>query len=167
IPSFEIYISPDWRETKGHIQFTEPLYRYGTLITDAYLEFEKGIVTKATASSGESQLKEMIAVENANKIGEFSLTDGRFSNITRFMAETLFDENVGGPHGNTHIAVGMAYKDSYTGDIQQMKKEDWEALGFNDSAVHTDIVSTENRTVTATLANGEKKIIYKDGKFLL
>ncbi len=165
IPSFEIYISPDWRGTNGYIQFTEPLYRYGTLITQAYLEFTDGLVTKATAKDGEEQLQEMIAVKNANKIGEFSLTDARFSKITKFMAETLFDENVGGKNGNTHIAIGMAYKDSYTGDIQSLSEADWEELGFNDSAVHTDIVSTENRVVTATLKNGSQKIIYKDGQF--
>jgi aminopeptidase len=59
-------------------------------------------------------LLEMISAENANKIGEFSLTDKRLSRITRFMADTLYDENVGGEYGNTHIAVGNAYKDSYT-----------------------------------------------------
>jgi len=37
----------------------------------------------------------MIAIEDANKIGEFSMTDRRLSKITRFMAETLYDENIG------------------------------------------------------------------------
>jgi len=37
----------------------------------------------------------MIAVEGADRIGEFSLTDGRMSRITKFMGETLYDENVG------------------------------------------------------------------------
>lgn len=36
----------------------------------------------------------MLAAENANKIGEFSLTDRRISRITKFMGDTLFDENV-------------------------------------------------------------------------
>ncbi len=31
--------------------------------------------------------------------------------------------------------------------------------------VHTDIVSTENREVTAELEDGSKIIIYKNGKF--
>jgi leucyl aminopeptidase (aminopeptidase T) len=41
-------------------------------------------------------LEEMIKVENADKIGEFSLTDKRISKINKFMAETLYDENFGG-----------------------------------------------------------------------
>jgi len=107
----------------------------------------------------------MIATENADKIGEFSLTDGRLSRITRFMAETLFDENVGGEQGNTHLALGKAYQDSYPGDISKVTKEQWEEMGYNDSVIHTDIVSTSPREITATLPNGEKVIIYKDGKF--
>ena len=165
IPSFELFISPDWRGTQGHIQFTEPLYRYGSLIKDVYLEFKDGLVTTATASKNEALLKEMIDAENANKIGEFSLTDSRFSRITKFMGETLYDENVGGENGNTHLAVGMAYKDSFTGDPSKVSEKEWEEMGFNDSIVHTDIVATSNRKVTAHLADGTQKVIYEKGMF--
>ena len=165
IPSFELFISPDWRGTEGKIQFTEPLYRYGNLIKDAYLEFKDGRVVKATASSGEAILKEMIAVENADKVGEFSLTDRRFSRITKFMGETLFDENVGGENGNTHIAVGAAYRDSYTGDQSNVSEEEWESMGYNNSVVHTDIVATSNRVVTAYLKDGSNRVIYQDGEY--
>lgn len=167
IPSFEVFISPDFRGTQGHIQFTEKLYRYGNIIENAYLEFKDGKVTKATATRGEDVFKEMIAQPGANLVGEFSLTDSRLSKITKFMGETLYDENVGGKNGNTHIAVGMAYKESYTGDSSKLKAKDWEKLGFNDSSVHTDIVSTSNRKVTATLKNGKEMIIYKNGKFTI
>ena len=167
IPSFELFISPDWRKVQGKIQFTEPLYRYGNLIKDVALEFENGKVVKATASKGELVLKEMISVEGADKIGEFSLTDGRFSKITKFMAETLFDENVGGPQGNAHIALGSAYYDSYPDDIANVTKKQWEEMGYNDSSVHTDIVSTSPREVTAKLSNGETLLIYKDGRFVI
>ena len=165
IPSFELFVSPDWRGTEGRIRFTEPLYRYGALIKDAYLEFAGGRVVKATASVGEDLLKEMIEVENADKVGEFSLTDRRFSRITKFMGETLFDENVGGVNGNTHIAVGAAYRDSYTGDPSKVSEEEWAALGYNNSVVHTDIVATSNRVVTAVLKDGTSRVIYKDGQF--
>lgn len=165
IPSFELFISPDWRGTSGRVQFTEPLYRYGSLIKDAYLEFENGRVTKATASQGEELLREMIAVENADKAGEFSLTDRRFSRITKFMGLTLYDENVGGEYGNTHIAVGSAYRDSYTGDPSTVTEEQWVEMGYNSSVVHTDIVATSNRVVTAHLTDGSTKVIYRDGEF--
>lgn len=167
IPSFEVYISPDWRGTQGTFFATEPLYRYGTLMKGIRLVFEDGIITDATADEGEDALKEMIAVENADKVGEFSLTDKRFSRITKFMAENIFDENVGGEFGNTHIAVGNAYRKSYTGDPSQLSDEDWAELGYNESAVHTDVISTEDRVVTAHLADGSQVVIYKDGMFTL
>lgn len=83
------------------------------------------------------------------------------------MAETLFDENIGGPFGNTHMAIGMAYQDCYRGDAAKLSKKEWKDRGFNDSAEHTDIVSTTDRTVTATLSDGSKKIMYQAGQFTL
>ena len=167
IPSFELFISPDWRGTEGYISFNQPLYYMGTLIEGVKLVFQEGKVVEATASKNEPLLKEMISVENADKIGEFSLTDGRFSHITKLMGETLYDENMGGPEGNTHIAVGNAYEDSYPGDASVITPEQWSDWGFNKSVVHTDIISTERRTVTAHLEDGSEVVIYRDGEFRL
>jgi aminopeptidase len=122
---------------------------------------------KAKAKENEKLLKEMIATKGANKIGEYSLTDRRHSRITKFMAETLFDENMGGKYGNTHLALGMSYRDTYAGDVSKLTTKEAERLGFNDSSVHTDIISTTRRTVTAHLKDGSTKIIYKDGEFIL
>ncbi len=91
----------------------------------------------------------------ASRVGEFSLTDRRFSRIDRFMADTLFDENFGGNHGNSHIAVGSSYTDSYTGNQADMTKALKKKLGFNDSALHWDLVNTEPKTVTAHLNSGK------------
>jgi len=165
IPSFELFTSPDWRGVEGRIRFTEPLYIYGKLVEGVYLEFEGGRVAKAAATKGEDLLKEMIAVENADKVGEFSLTDRRFSRITKFMGETLYDENVGGERGNTHLALGAAYRDAYPGDPSQPSEDNWAAMGYNNSVVHTDIVATSNRTVTAVLDDGSERVIYRDGEF--
>ena len=165
IPSFEIFTSPDWRGTEGWIRFSEPLYTHGNLITGIELTFENGLVTKATATENEALLTEMLAAENADRIGEFSLTDGRFSRITKFMASTLYDENVGGPFGNTHLAVGKAYAATYDGDPGELTADDMQRLGFNDSVIHTDIVSTTDRQVTAVLSDGSEQVIYSGGQF--
>lgn len=167
IPSFEHFTSPDWRGTNGWIKFNQPLYRYGNVIEGIELEFSNGLVSQATARKGKKVLLDMLATKNANKVGEFSLTDNRFSRITHPMAETLFDENIGGPFGNTHIAVGMAYKDCYRGDPATVSEKQWEKMGYNNSSVHTDIVSTTDRTVTATLQDGSQKIIYQNGQFVI
>ncbi len=167
IPSFEIFTSPDWRGTDGWIAFNQPLYRYGNLVKGIRLEFESGRVIKASAEQNEAVITEMVATENADKVGEFSLTDRRFSRISKFMAETLYDENVGGPFGNTHIALGKSYHDCYAGDPGTVSTAEWSRLGFNESSVHTDIVSTTDRTVTATLRDGGEQVIYAGGEFQL
>ncbi len=165
IPSFEIFTAPNWRGTEGRVRFSEPLYVHGNLITGVELEFADGVVTRASAAENESLLTEMLGAENANRIGEFSLTDARFSRITKFMATTLYDENVGGPFGNTHLAVGKAIQACYDGDPSSLSAADWDRLGFNESIVHTDIVSTTDREVTATLADGSERVIYAGGQF--
>jgi aminopeptidase len=165
IPSFEIFTSPDWRGTNGTIQFTEPLYRYGNLITDIHLTFKDGIVIAAKATKGQKLLEEMLKRPNANKVGEFSMTDGRMSKITKFMANTLFDENVGGRFGNTHLAVGMSYKDAYAGSPVGIPKKEWTRMGFNDSGEHCDIVATSDRTITFIMTDGSEKVIFANGKF--
>jgi aminopeptidase len=167
IPSFELFTSPDWRGTEGWIRFNQPLYRYGNLVRGIRLAFSGGRVTEASAEENEKLLTEMIATEGADRVGEFSLTDKRFSRITRFMAHTLYDENVGGPFGNTHIALGRSYQDAYAGDPATVALEEWQRLGFNDSSVHTDIVSTSDRLVTATLRGGGERVIYQNGEFQL
>jgi aminopeptidase len=167
IPSFEVFTSPDWRGTNGWIRYNMPLSYQSNIIKGIRLEFKDGLVINATATENEKLLKEMVSQKDANKAGEFSLTDRRLSRITKFMGETLYDENVGGPFGNTHIALGMAYKDAYTGDVANTTLEEWERLGYNDSVVHTDMMSTTNRTVTATLKDGSEKVIYKDGEFTI
>lgn len=166
IPSFEIFTSPNWREVNGRISFDQPLYRFGNIIKDIYLEFKNGKIIKATASQGQELLREMIKTKNADKIGEFSLTDNRFSRISKFMAETLYDENFGGEFGNTHIAIGASFKECYSGS-DKLKKSDWNNLGFNDSAIHTDIVSTKDRVVTAKTFDDQEIVIYQNGQFTL
>lgn len=166
IPGFEVFTSPDWRGTNGWIRFNQPVYAHGHLIKGIELEFKKGIVVKAKAAKNQKLLEAMIRTPNGNKVGEFSLTDKRFSRIAKFMAETLYDENVGGPNGNTHIALGDSFHGCYAGDPAKLKKGNWAKLGFNDSSVHQDIISTAPRTVTAYLKNGKEIVIYKNGMFV-
>ena len=167
IPSFELFTSPDWRNVEGHIYFDLPLYRDGHIIRDIYLEFHRGVVVRASAKTGQSYLRQLIKVKNSDKIGEYSLTDKRFSRISKFMAETLYDENFGGEFGNTHLALGSSYHETCTQNIKKMKHYDFKKLGFNDSAVHTDIIATGNRTVTAKMVDNSQKIIYQSGQFVL
>jgi aminopeptidase len=166
IPSFEVFTSPDWHGTEGRIRFNQPLYYYGPRVQDIELTFKVGRVVKATASKNQKLLREMLATDDgASQIGEFSLTDRRLSHITKFMAETLFDENMGGRFGNTHLAVGKSYHDTFDGDTKKMTPSLSKKLGYNESAIHVDMISTTDRIVTATLSDGSQEVIYKNGQF--
>ena len=166
IPSFELFLSPDWRGTEGTYYANLPSFRSGNYVKGVKLEFKKGCAVSATAEVGEEFVKKQLSMDKgADKVGEFSLTDKRFSKINRFMANTLYDENYGGNYGNCHLAVGASYADTYDGNPAELTTQKKKRLGFNDSALHWDLINTEPKTVTAHLRSGKRVIIYKDGKF--
>lgn len=166
IPSFEIFLSPNWRKTSGIYLANLPSFRNGTYVEKAKFEFVDGRVVDATAETGEEYLKKIIATdEGAVQLGELSFTDKRISPITKFMANTLFDENYGGQYGNCHIALGSAYTRSYNGNPTELTKTTKDALGFNDSAIHWDLINTEEKRATAHLRSGKTVVIYENGMF--
>ncbi len=166
IPSFELFISPDWRGTQGVYYANQPSYRTGNYVEGVKLLFKDGRVTRAYADKGREFLIKQIRMDKgASRVGEFSLTDKRFSRINKFMANTLYDENYGGRYGNCHLALGASYSDTYAGDPSRLTQKKKERLGFNDSALHWDLVNTEKKTITAILKGGKRVLIYENGKF--
>jgi len=166
IPSFEIFVSPDWRGTRGKYHADQPSYRSGNRVEGVTLEFNRGKVIKGSAETGrEFLLNQLQMDQGAAKLGEFSLTDKRFSRIDQFMANTLFDENYGGKYGNCHIALGSSYSNTYTGDSKRLNRTLKQKLGFNESALHWDLVNTEKKRVTAHLQSGKAVTIYENGRF--
>ncbi|MBN2123290.1 MAG: aminopeptidase [Deltaproteobacteria bacterium] len=166
IPSFEIFLSPDWRGTEGVYFADQPSYRNGNYVKGVRLVFRKGRVKEVRAQQGEEfTVKQLSMDKGAGRVGEFSLTDKRFSRIGRFMANTLYDENFGGRHGNCHVAVGSSYSDTFAGNPSKLDREAKKALGFNESALHWDLVNTEEKVVTAHLPSGARKVIYEKGMF--
>lgn len=166
IPSFELFVSPDWRGTEGTYYANLPSYRSGNYVEGVELTFKRGSTVGIRAETGEAFTVKQLAMDRgAKRVGEFSLTDRRFSRIDRFMADTLFDENFGGEQGNCHVAVGSSYADTYTGNPAALDRDLKRKLGFNDSALHWDLVNTEKKTVTAHLKTGRKVVIYENGCF--
>lgn len=166
IPSFELFISPDWRGTNGIFYANQPSYKSGNIVEGIRVEFKDGNIVSASAKKGEDYLlKTLETDEGAKRVGEFSMTDKKFSRINSFMANTLFDENYGGEFGNNHIALGASYSNSFSGSPDEFTPDAKKALGFNESAIHWDIVNTEKKTITAFLRSGEEIILYEDGEF--
>jgi len=166
IPSFELFLSPDWRGTEGYYFANQPSFRSGNYVENIRLVFEKGRAVRVEATSGEDFTKKQLSMDKgASRLGEFSLTDRRFSRIDRFMADTLFDENYGGEWGNCHIALGASFSETYTGDPAELTRETKRRLGLNDSALHWDMINTEKKRVTAHLSDGRTVTIYENGTF--
>jgi aminopeptidase len=166
IPSFEVFLSPDWRGTEGTYFANLPSFRSGNYVEGVRITFAKGNAIKVEANRGEDFTRKQLSMDQgACRVGEFSLTDKRFSRIDRFMADTLFDENFGGQEGNCHVALGSSYTDTFDGDPAEMNAVRKKKLGFNDSALHWDLVNTEKKTITAHLTNGKKMVIYENGAF--
>ncbi len=166
IPSFELFISPDWRGTEGIYYANQPSFRTGNYVESVRFTFKKGGVVRIRAKKGKEFVVKQLAMDKgASRVGEFSLTDKRFSRINKFMASTLYDENYGGRYGNCHLAVGASYSDTYDGNPARLTKEMKKKLGFNDSALHWDLVNTEKKTVTACLTDGKKVLVYENGMF--
>lgn len=166
LPSFELFVSPDWRGIRGVFGADQPSFRSGNRVRGVRLEFKDGRVVASAAAEGERFLKKQLSMDaGASQVGEFSLTDRRFSRINRFMANTLYDENFGGRFGNCHLALGSSYANTYAGDPRRLSPAIKAKLGFNQSALHWDFVNTERKRVTAVLSDGTRRVIYEDGEF--
>lgn len=166
IPSFEVFISPDWRDTNGIYYADQPSFRSGNRVEKVRLEFQNGTLIDVRAETGQSFLRQQLTMDpGAGRIGEFSLTDRRFSRIDAFMANTLYDENYGGRYGNCHLAMGSSYSESFAGNPRELNDSLKQALGFNDSALHWDLVNTEDKRVTAISPSGKRRLIYDAGNF--
>jgi len=144
-PDGEVFTCPIEDSVEGTIRYTFPAVYGGREVQDVRLRLEKGRVVEATASRGETYLREMIALdEGASRVGEFAI--GTNFGIRRFTKSTLFDEKIG---GTVHMALGASLP---------------EAGGVNVSGLHWDMVC-DLRSGGEVQADG--RTIHKDGKFLI
>lgn len=168
IPSFEIFTSPDCRDVNGRIKCNQPLYRYWNMIEWIRLEFKKWKLVKAHADKNDDILQQMVKIEWMDHLWEFSLTDARVSRITRFMAETLFDENVWWKYGNTHVALWLWFDECYAWDKSKLDSPKFKkSIWLNMSAEHVDVISTARRKAIGFLKDWTEILIYQDGKFMI
>ena len=168
IPSFEVFTSPDCRDVNGRMKCNQPLYRYWNLVEWIRLEFKDWKLISAHADKNDEILQEMVKIEWMDHLWEFSLTDARISKITHFMAETLFDENVGWEYGNTHVALWRWFDECYAWDKNRLEDVNFKkSIWLNMSPEHVDVISTAKRKVIWILWDGKEILIYENGKFMI
>ncbi|SDK73799.1 Leucyl aminopeptidase (aminopeptidase T) [Maridesulfovibrio ferrireducens] len=166
IPSYEVYISPDCRTVNGYYFADLPSLYMDRMVYGVHLEFSDGIAVRATAMGGEKFLLDQLRADGgARRVGEFSLTDSSFSRVDHFMSQTILDENFGGEFGSCHIALGQSLLETFSGPPEMLDKPFMDALGFNTSNTHWDLVNTEEKIIVANLADGKRKVIYENGVF--
>ena len=143
LPDGEVATGPVEDSVNGHIRFTYPGIYMGNEIENIYLEFKEGKLVKATADKGEELLQEIVAIENADRIGEFAI--GTNYGVTNFTKNMLFDEKMG---GTLHCALGFGFP---------------ETGSKNTSAIHWDILKDMKAPGSKIIADG--KVIYEEGQW--
>jgi aminopeptidase len=161
IPTEECFTTPDSRATTGRVRATRPFLVNGVLVSGLTLEFIDGRVHSFEAKTGADTFREYIDSDPGGRLlGEVALvgTDSPVFQSGRVFEEILFDENAA-----CHIAVGSAYKFCLEGG-DSMSKEELQAIGCNESSVHTDMmISDEHVSVEATLYRGGNVTLIERG----
>jgi aminopeptidase len=137
LPTEEVFTMPHKDRVSGVVTSSKPL-SYGSALIDGFrLEFEGGRVVRASAATGESLLRELMATDpGAARLGEVALVPhgSPISQSGLLFYNTLFDENAA-----SHLAFGSAYK--FTMEQGEAMADDaFEAAGGNRSAVHVDFM---------------------------
>ncbi|MGE4551982.1 MAG: aminopeptidase [Desulfovibrionaceae bacterium] len=165
LPGCEVYLAPDARRTRGVYVSDQPSIVQGRVVQGVRLEFHDGVAVRASAERGDGFLQWRLRLDaGARRVGEFSLTDARFSRVGRFMAHVLLDENRA---GNCHLALGSAVTASFSGPPEVLGPELAADLGFNASSIHWDLVNTGPKTVTAHLPGGGRTVVFEGDRFVL
>ena len=137
MPTEEVFTTPDRRRTEGVVRSTAPLAVQGQVVRGLEVGFSAGRVTEIRADAGADFIRELVATDDgASFLGEVALVDGEscVAQTGLVFLNTLFDENAA-----CHIAFGQATLEAVDGG-ELMLHRALEALGYNDSVVHTDFM---------------------------
>ncbi|MBQ6614258.1 MAG: aminopeptidase [Clostridia bacterium] len=163
IPSEEVFTSPMRNRADGIVYSTKPLSYNGQLIEDFSIRFEGGRAVEVKAKKNEALLKNMIEMdEGAAYLGEVALVpySSPINKLGFLFYNTLFDENA-----SCHLALGAGYTNTIS-EYEKYEKEDFAKLGVNDSIIHEDfMIGSEDLSIVATLRDGSKVQIFKDGEW--
>jgi aminopeptidase len=145
LPDGEIFTGPVEDSAEGWVRYTYPAVYQGRVVEGIELTFEKGRVTKASASKNQDLLLQMLESDaGARYIGEFAI--GTNFEINRFTHNILLDEKIG---GSFHMALGAGYPESGS---------------LNKSAIHWDMIC-DLRQDSEILVDGE--LMYRNGRFVI
>jgi len=164
LPTEEVFTTPDWRGTRGKARATRPFLINGKLIEGLHVVFKEGRIASFAAAAGADTFREYIhSDDGACRLGEIALvgTDSPVYQSGLVFQEILFDENAA-----CHMAVGSAYKFCLDGG-DSMSKQQLDAIGCNDSSVHTDMmISSDQVDVAAVTYAGQRVPLIRSGAWV-
>ena len=147
IPDGEVFSCPVKESVEGCVTYNAPTIYQGTAFDGVYLEFSKGKIVKATASSNSKKLNEILDSDaGARYIGEFALGFNPY--VLEPMRDILFDEKIA---GSFHFTPGQAYSTAGNG---------------NKSRIHWDLVCIQRKDYGGGEVWFDGKLIRKDGLFV-
>lgn len=164
MPTEEVFSMPHKDRVDGTVHSTKPLSYQGTLIKDIAVRFENGRVVEASASEGETVLRQMIDTDDgAHRLGEVALVP-HSSPIARsglLFWNTLFDENAA-----SHIALGQAYSTCVrNGDT--LSPEQLASRGANESLIHVDwMIGSAHVDVDGITQDGAPEPLMRAGEWV-
>ena len=163
IPTEEVFTTPDYRKTHGHVRATRPFYINGRLIEGLEIVFESGKIVEFSATEGKETFQAYIdSDEGGRRLGEVALVgiDSPVYQSGLVFREILFDENAA-----CHIAVGSAYKTCLENG-ENLGAEELANVGCNESVVHTDMmISSEEVDVVAKTLDSETITLIHKGEW--
>ena len=128
---------------------------YDGLIKDYTMDYD--------AKEGKEVLTSILETDEGSKyLGEIALVPygSPISAMDTLFYETLIDENA-----SCHFALGASYNECIENGLN-MSEEELLEHGMNQSFAHVDfMVGTSDLSIEATLKNGEKIFIFKNGKY--
>jgi aminopeptidase len=149
IPDGEVFSCPAKESVEGVVQYNAPTVYLGSSFDGIRLEFKKGRVVAATASTPAStkRLNEILDSDaGARYVGEFAI--GFNPHIREPMRDILFDEKIA---GSFHFTPGQAYEGVGNG---------------NKSQVHWDMVCIQRADYGGGEIWFDGKLIRQDGLFV-
>lgn len=163
MPTEEIFTMPLKTGVNGIVTSTKPLSYGGNLINNFTLTFRNGKIIDFSAEQGYETLEKLIGTdEGSHYLGEVALVphDSPVSNTDIIFFNTLFDENA-----SCHFAIGSAYPTNIEGGAD-MDQDELDAHGVNTSITHVDfMVGSPGLDIEATMVDGAKKMIFKEGNW--
>ena len=166
IPTEEVFTTPDRNRCNGHVRVTRPVEIRGTMVREAVLTFENGVLTDFDAQEGRDALEGYVNTDPGSRhLGEVALV-GEDSPIAAgglIFGSILYDENA-----SCHIALGSGYPSCLEGGEDLNDDDAKLAAGCNVSLVHLDfMIGSPGTTVTGIDREGRETAIIENGRIII